>query len=452
MSYDEAFAEFKKLNFNLDTFCPHPFVSFYPSPRGDVFPCCIAMKYKAPSKVRKDNDVTKMMNTEDFKDLRRALINGERHAICNDCWIREDAGVDSDRRTVLQRFTHKKYIHRLQDVVDKTQPDGTIPDFKIKYLEFRDNNICNYRCRFCNINSSSTWLSEWVEMGRLKVAPETLNTKTGVAESGIDWNQIDLSELTDIHMAGGEPTAMDSTYWLLKRLVENGQSKNIEIGIVSNTSKLERKKQDILELLSNFKWVNWSTSIDGLGKVHDYLRSGGLDDFDLVDKNIWKIHEFVQQDPEKRSMKFHSTINWSNAFAWWDVWKRYQLEPDVPLNVQTFFSTGPEGTGINDLPNEYIQRIIDFYKPKSNSKQIGKIITFCEKNMAKTPEEDEKRWHSLMNYKEEQMFLDNTRDQVWLDVFPEWEDLWLEIPIHEKAPENVLARVKAQKERYPEKY
>ena len=41
MSYDEAFAEFKKLNFNLDTFCPHPFVSFYPSPRGDVFPCLV---------------------------------------------------------------------------------------------------------------------------------------------------------------------------------------------------------------------------------------------------------------------------------------------------------------------------------------------------------------------------------------------------------------------------
>ena len=432
MNYDEAFEQFKQYNFNEKTFCPHPFISFYPSPRGDVFPCCVAMTYNAPAKVRQDNDLDKMMNTEAFKKMRRKMIAGKRPVECRDCWIREDSGIKSDRQTINGRFESPKRSQVLYDSVNDTLPDGTIPDFKIKYLEFRDNNICNYKCRFCNLNSSSSWISDWTDMGRLDVGPPNVNLKTGVAESGVDWTQIDFSYLTDIHMAGGEPTAMDSTFWLLKHLVEIDRAKHIEIGIVSNTSKLARKKQDILELLSHFKYVNWSCSIDGLGKVHDYLRAGGKDDFEEVDANIWRVYNWVKADSENRSMKFHSTMNWNNAFAWHDVFLRYSV-----LDVGIFFSTGPEGTGINELPNEYIDRIIEFYENVKKTTdpdkmaQIDRVLAFCRNNKYEGKQEDDKRWRALSYYKDEQIFLDAKRNQSFLETFPEWEDLWLKIPATE---------------------
>lgn len=426
MNYDAEFAKFKRYELNQDTMCLHPFISFYPSPRGEVFPCCVAMKFKAHTTIDPDMDMDKMLNSEGFKKLRRDLISGVRAEECQDCWIREDSGIQSDRIKFLN-WNQEKRLTDIKNVVDATEHDGSIPNFKIKYLEFRDSNICNYRCRFCNVNSSSKWISEWIDMGRSEFGPSEPDRKTGVSQSGIDWSKIDLSHLTNIHMAGGEPTVMDSTYDLLHNLIESGQSKKIDVGIVSNTSRLNYKKQDILKLFRNFRYVNWSVSLDGLGKTHDYLRAGGLDDWERVDKNIWALKKWQLDWKFSSSVKFHSTMNWNNAFQWWDLYKRYELDADTPLDVEVFFSTGPTGTGINELPNEQIERIIEFYESKNNYKPVQRILQFCKNNLAKTPEENARRYELVKEYKYEQIYLDMSRKQKFIDVFPEWEDFFKSI-------------------------
>lgn len=432
MNYDTEFEKFKQYEFNKDTMCPHPFLSFYPSPRGDIFPCCVTMKYKAPGTVDPDMNLDNMINTDGFKTMRTKMISGERPVECTDCWKREDSGIQSDRQQSLKNTNEQE----LREAIDSTQKDGYISDFKIKYLEFRDSNICNYRCRFCNVNSSSKWVSEWVDMRRENSAPQNMNLKTGVAQSGVDWSKIDLSHLTSVHMAGGEPIVMDSTYELLDNLIANDQAKNIEIGIVSNTSKLEYKKRSVLDLFNKFKYVNWSVSMDGLGKTHDYLRAGGLNDWEKVDANIWKLHEWVAGRKFSSSMKFHTTMNWNNAFQWWDVFNHYYLQAKFPLKVGVFFSTGPTGHGINELPNEQIQRIIDFYEPKNKYPEVQRILTFCKNNLAKTEEENKKRYNLIAIYKAEQIYLDESRKQNFLDVFPEWEEFWksIDLPYEQARP------------------
>ena len=52
----------------------------------------------------------------------------------------------------------------------------------------------------------------------------------------------------------------------------------------------------------------------------------------------------------------------------------------------------------------------------------------CKKWMPKDSEENEKRMLKVSRYKEEQIYLDASREQVWLDVFPEWADFWLDLP------------------------
>ena len=423
-----SFEEFKKYNYNKDTFCPHPWLSFYPAPSGNVFPCCIMMKYRPPSKVDPSGDIDKMMNTDNFKTMRRKMIAGERPRECTDCWIREDSGVRSDRIKILERQTrNEKAEATLLDAIDRTNEDGSVDDYKVEYLEFRDNNICNYKCRFCNINSSNTWVKEWTEMGKTKI-PTNMNPKTGVSESGIKWDTIDLSHLKTIHMAGGEPTAMDSTYWLLEHLIEIDQAKNVDIGIVSNTSRIEYKKKNILKLLEPFKFVNYSISADGMGKTHDYLRAGGLNDWDKVESNIYEIQKFVQSRDE-RDLKFHSTMNWNNALQWWDMKRHFDLDSDNPINVEVYFSTGPEGHGLNDAPIEVLERVQQFYQSKDNYKEVNQILSMCKKWMPKNNTENDKRMTLMSRYKEEQIYLDHSRGQIWLDVFPEWADFWLDIPL-----------------------
>ena len=175
------------------------------------------------------------------------------------------------------------------------------------------------------------------------------------------------------------------------------------------------------------KFVNWSVSLDGIGKIHDYLRSGGLDDWEKLDKNIWAVKDWTLERPENRSMKFHSTMNWNNAFAWWDMFERYQ---DLQVNV--FFSTGPDGTGINDLPNEQIERIEKFYLGKRNiaPKQVDQILSFCEKSKVKNNKDLKQRMKRLARYKSETIWLDKSRNQYFVDVFPEWEDFFRSLPLY----------------------
>ena len=81
--------------------------------------------------------------------------------------------LDSHRNVMLEQAlkVKKRRDSKLYDAVDRTNADGSIDDYKVSYLEFRDNNICNYKCRFCNINSSNSWVKEWTEMERMHDAP-----------------------------------------------------------------------------------------------------------------------------------------------------------------------------------------------------------------------------------------------------------------------------------------
>ena len=122
-------------------------------------------------------------------------------------------------------------------------------------------------------------------------------------------------------------------------------------------------------------------------------------------------------------------MNWSNAFQWWDMKRKLDIDNPNPINIEVFFSTGPHGHGINDCPTEVIERIYDFYKTKNNYKEVEQILNMCEKWMPKDKETNDKRWVHLSRYKEEQIYLDWSRKQIWSDVFPEWKDLWLSIPL-----------------------
>ena len=61
----------------------------------------------------------------------------------------------------------------------------------------------------------------------------------------------------------------------------------------------------------------------------------------------------------------------------------------------------------------------------------------CDKWMPKNEEENQKRLNHMSRYKEEQIYLDHSRGQVWLDVFPEWADVWLNIPLPPRKRDNV---------------
>ena len=79
------------------TWCINAFHSLSSANDGITRPCCM---YKRPTDGTLKLGQTPLLdhfNSEEFIELRNALINDERHPNCHRCWQEEDAGRDSKR-------------------------------------------------------------------------------------------------------------------------------------------------------------------------------------------------------------------------------------------------------------------------------------------------------------------------------------------------------------------
>ena len=80
-------------------------------------------------------------NNANYKELRRALANGERPARCDVCWHNEDSGIISNR---LQ--WEKDNWNTFADMIDVN--DDYSVNNKPYWIELKVSNFCNLKCIF----------------------------------------------------------------------------------------------------------------------------------------------------------------------------------------------------------------------------------------------------------------------------------------------------------------
>ena len=76
---------------------------------------------------------------------------------------------------------------------------------KIKFLDFRNDNLCNMKCRSCGPGFSSAWASE-AKMHKIH------------AHQPIAIAEVDLSECESVYFAGGEPFIMPEVEEFLEKV------------------------------------------------------------------------------------------------------------------------------------------------------------------------------------------------------------------------------------------
>ena len=407
-------------------FCMAPWVHTYVMPNGGVFPCCTT-PYNRPF-AQVESGVTKLedyYNTPKFTKIRQEFMAGKRPASCIDCWKKEDGGIKSER---IKHY--KKWNKDYADVISRTSSEGVFSKPKLKYLDIRESNLCNYKCRMCSTHSSSKWLQEDKEL-RGEILPmyskAGINPITGIMRAGVDYSSYDLSEVEEIHFAGGEPLIMQETYDIIDAVkAQRPDDYNlVDINIITNASKLTWKSNDILESIKGFDYAGISCSIDGMDLRHDYLRNGGVNDWHRVKQNIDTLVDWKKESTEanKRQVRFHTTITWANLYHVWDLYEQYHLTGKAKMTLN--FSLDPIGIGVDSLPYKELQRAIDFYSSKPQSPEITDIITFLKSQVHK--KRDHKVWNDLKRLKKYYTILDGWRDQDFCTAFPEWSELWEKI-------------------------
>ena len=192
-------------------------------------PCCQLQNFKTDS------------DTEQLLDDHR---NNRRSKFCDSCWKLEDLGAESKRQ--IANETYKESLAQTERAIST----AVIPV----------GNVCNLYCITCHPDASTSWLKKYQHM--YPDRPQTSGTVlTDIKSSDIRG----IDKLKHIEVIGGETLRSRSLWEYLATL----DKKKIFSLQTNGTVELTQKQ---VELLNSFENFNICVSIDGYGKIFEYMR------------------------------------------------------------------------------------------------------------------------------------------------------------------------------------
>ncbi|NQY99433.1 MAG: radical SAM protein [Bdellovibrionales bacterium] len=383
-----------------DTWCPIPWTGLGVRTVGDLRYCCHSQSSKSRGLLRsqdgailnlKENRLSDGVNADLLKEVRTAMLKGERHSGCQRCFKEEDAGIHS--RRLSEQVTWEQYS--IEDCSKKTKPDGSISlsDFPVRYLDLRFGNKCNLKCRMCGPSESDKWydltLKLWNE-DEFKDGHRTLKIikddkgRVGLKvdpykwhESSSFWAELEeyLPQIERIYLAGGEPLLIDAQFEFLQKCIDLGHSGHITLEYNSNLTALNER---IVKIWSEFKKVEVGISIDGIGEINNYIRAGS--DWNKLEKNI------VALDRAAGNFKLWiaSTIQIYNLyhlpqFMWWSVSNKFQRINRSKIGREFFTPhplTNPAFLAITTFPQKSKLKIREHFELEK--RKFSEQILECE--------------------------------------------------------------------------
>lgn len=291
---------------NLDSFCYLPFRELYYEDvdRGQFNSCCI-QKDMHKKNIFDTIDLDWFANSEELKQLRTEFLKGNRPGKCARCWILEDKGFDSYRIRWNKKYNYKP--------IKKIQP-------RLELLDIRLSNKCNLQCKMCTPHLSNQIAKKQQEMfklGLVDTAP-SIETFRPVRDNLLDniFNLvINTPSIREIKLAGGEPMIMPEVEEFLNRLITAGRT-NIKIFILTNVTTV---KTSMITALEQFKHVEISCSIDGVGKWIEYQRAPAS--WKTISKNYDKLvnsNLFVTLTPCWTHLNLFGIVEY---FKWFETTK-----------------------------------------------------------------------------------------------------------------------------------
>jgi len=267
-------------------------------PNGKIGPCChISADYLKP--------ITMLSNSDRFADLKTEKAPPE----CKTCSRNEHNHLPS----------YREFFNKLD-----TGHTG------LQFVDIRNSNYCNLKCRYCGPHFSSQWAEE---LGQKQIQHQDISEyKDILINDSLHW----------MYFTGGEPLINADHWLLLQELIDCNRAKNISLMYNTNVTTVKYKNLDIVKLWSQFKKVNIQCSIDAIGKPQEYIRSGS---------NWNKIKTNLEQfNPSGNiHVSLAPVISILNIWFVEELFK-YAKEHNFP--VKPIVLTGPDYLSLNVIPDQ----------------------------------------------------------------------------------------------------
>lgn len=401
-------------------FCILPWIHFHSWPDGKVMPCCVADSTKPVSKINKNESIIQMMNSDDYKKMRLAMLNDEPVEVCKRCYDLEKVGV-----TTLRQSHNKNHGLSSLDLIESTTNDGTITDFKLKYMDIRFSNLCNMKCRSCGPSCSSLWAQEYIETRGVDLTKQHFGITKMVVNSNEDqifFSKLKdyLSDVKEVYFAGGEIVITPEHYECLEFWIENNLTDKVKLNYTTNFSVLKYKDKDLISYWKKFPNIEIWASLDAYGASAELMRKGT--DWEKIVENIRSLKEAVP----------HARFQITPTISIWNVWQYpkffdYLIENDlIDRNTTPRLNllTSPWFANIMILPDYIREELQELYRDYIfkycfNSGLVDNFRTV--ENALKHGGENKEGILEFIRFNED---LDNTRKESILSAIPELTEIY----------------------------
>jgi hypothetical protein len=333
-------------------FCILPWMHMATYTDGTALLCCLAQPTDDKRLNLNNATIDGVWNSYYWKDARKEMLEGKALKACMHCWKEEAAGIRSHRMNENNLWAKKLGREYIDELIKSTKEDGSL-DQDVITLDLRLGNTCNVQCVMCRPTDSSKWVRDAEKI-------KDLNVDNPVVKHDWEWKLQDhkknnyewaaddefwheeisplLPGMRHFIFAGGEPLYLKNHKRFLKLCVESGHAEHIELRYHTNGTLMP---DDIIELWSNFKFVELMLSIDGIGNMNKWLRYPT--DWNIVHKTLDK----VEQAPDNIVGKVLCTVSALN------IWY-------LPDFAEFLFSKNYKKIGIHDHEGMFHPGVLHF--------------------------------------------------------------------------------------------
>ena len=368
------------------TFCMAPWTHTYLSPTSERRLCCAstepAQNFKQYIDTAEGTDQYNPMslatwwNSDHVKSVRQRMLAGEELKECQVC-----------NHSLLHTNSYRDHFNSLfrgliKEAYEKTNEDGST-DMPVVSFDYRFTNLCNFMCRMCGSNLSSSWESEerkyiqnfdktrpWASKDVKKATAEFV---ANMAEPEFE-EAINNRQIKEVYWVGGEPLMYHQHWKYMKMIVDSGQAGNVYARYNTNLSRLVFNKLNLFDdILSKFSAWEVCASIDGTGPTGEYIRTGLKWDKWLEN---WE-HGMKFQNRRNKILNLDFTITTAGI---WEIENMFELSLKYNQKIitkQTFAFSPEVFMSVRAIPKHILQRIIggilERIKPRATRKQKGMV-------------------------------------------------------------------------------
>jgi hypothetical protein len=276
-----------------------------------------------------------------MKSVRRRMMAGETLPECEVC---NDKLLNTD---VYRTYFNRLFGHKYADAMANTQADGTTTVKPVSW-DYRFSNLCNFKCRMCGDMLSSSWESEQRQHGMIDLTnpknnwmkPEIRQEITRFQDQQIEAEfaqAVAEHRVEEVYWVGGEPLMFEQHWRYMKQIVDQGDGNRVYARYNTNLSRVDYRGINLYsDILSQLRDWQICASIDGTGRIGEYIRTG-------LDYEQWleNFKQGVSIATNRRQMRIDFTLTLPGLFEIDNIQQLAQ-ELGVDILAKVIFAFTPD--------------------------------------------------------------------------------------------------------------